>query len=287
MKKIKCVILMVLAGVCLFLCGCQPAGVRPGDEMTCPGKPSIEEAIRLLQLQKQNLQPFQASAECVITYQDGEGGQRREPVRSAKIAFVPDEKVYFKGELVFKELRFGTNETEFWLRIKADLEDFGDSYWWGARDDLKQCPQTLPVNPDNIAEAIGVIEVTSDWEMTNQDSYDILTLHEDGRIKKRIFINTCDYHIEQIKYFDSEGLKRVSVELNDYSAQENGILVPTRIKIVSYDRVCVPDLAVVFELKNIRPLPPEKIGKKLFKRPGRDGYEHLYRLDENCEFIEE
>ncbi|MHC5157185.1 MAG: hypothetical protein ACYSOZ_03655 [Planctomycetota bacterium] len=266
--------------------GCQP-GARRGGEIICPGKASIHEAVNVLTLQRQNLLPFQANAECVVTYRDEDGDEKQEPVRGAKMAFVPDEKVYFKGELVFKELRFGTNEAEFWLRIKADLEDFGDSFWWGARADIKQCPETLPVNPDNIAEALGIVDVTPDWELSNRDGYDILTLIEDGRIRKRISVNACDYRIEEIDYFDAEGLKRVSVRLQAYSAEENGIMVPTWIQIVSYDRMGLSELAVLFELKNIRSLPPERIGKKLFARPRRDGYEHLYRLNENCEFVED
>jgi hypothetical protein len=266
--------------------GCQP-GQKRGGEIRCPGKASMEEAIRVLSLQRQNLQPFQASADCTITYRDEDGQLRDEPVRGAKMAFVPDAKIYFKGELVFKELRFGTNETEFWLRIKADLEDFGDSYWWGARADVKQCPETLPVNPDNIAEALGIVEVTPDWELSNRDGYDLLTLFKDGRISKRVSVNACDYRIQDIDYFDTEGLRRVSVELKNYSAQENGIMVPTWIQIVSYDRMGLSELAVLFELKNIRSLPPEKIGKKLFARPDRDGFGRLYRLNEKCEFIEE
>jgi hypothetical protein len=253
----------------------------------CPGKSSIEEAIRVLTLQRQNLQPFQANADCTITYRDEDGDERQEPVRGAKMAFVPDAEIYFKGDLVFKELRFGTNETEFWLRIKADLEDFGDSYWWGARADIQQCPEMLPVNPDNIAEALGIVEVTPEWELSNGDGYDLLTLVEDGRIRKRAAVNACDYSIEAIDYFDTEGMKRVSVQLKEYSAGENGIRVPTWIQIVSYDRMGQSDLAVLFELQNIRSLPPERIGKKLFARPERDGFGHLYRLDEKCEFVEE
>ena len=276
-----------MTAVCLFAVGCQPGVKRSGGGIVCPGKTSIDEAIRVFSLQRQNLQPFQAGADCTITYRDEDGDQRQEPVRGAKMAFVPDTKIFFKGELVFKELRFGTNETEFWFRIKADLEDFGDSYWWGARADIKQCPQTLPVNPDNIAEALGIVEVTPDWELSNRDGCDLLTLVKDGRIRKRVSVNTCDYSIEAIDYFDADGMKRVSVQLKDYSAEENGILVPTWINVVSYDRMGQSDLAILFELQNIRSLPPERIGKKLFARPERDGYEHLYRLNENCEFIEE
>lgn len=276
--------LVVIAA--LLLIGCQP-GPKRGTEIICPGKSSIDEAIRVLSLQRQNLQPFQANADCTIFYRDDDGEQRQEPVRGAKMAFMPEDKIYFKGDLVFKELRFGTNEAQFWLRIKADLEDFGDSYWWGTRAEIQQCPETLPVNPDNIAEALGIVEVTPQWELSNGEGHDLLTLVEDGRIRKRVTVNACDYAVETIDYFDASAMKRVTVQLTDYSSEENGIQVPTWIKMISYDAMGQSDLEVLFELQNIRSLPLEKIGTKLFARPERDGYGHLYRLNENCEFIEE
>lgn len=281
-KYINFILLMALA----FLCGCQPGDIRIEDKIICPGKATIEEAVNLLSLQRQNMQPFYAATDCVITYRDKDGEERREPVRGASIAFVPDDKIYFKGELLFKELRFGTNESQFWLRIKAQLDEFGDSYWWGYKEDAKQCPAVLPIHPGSIAEALGVVNVTPDWKMFNRDSYDILSFYETGTIQKRIYINTCDYRIEQIEYFDQDGLRSISVKLSHYSAKEEGIMVPGRIEVASYDQAGLPELTVLFELKKIRLLSPEKRGKKLFVRPDRDGYEHVFKLNEMCKFIE-
>jgi len=278
---------IVVIAACLFAAGCQPGTADVDEKIVYPGKASIEEAIDMLTLQRQNAQPFQASAECMITYRGKNGEDRHEPVRSAKMAFVPDEEIYFKGELVFKELRFGANETEFWFRVKADLDDFGDSYWWGLKADVGRCPEMLPVNPGCIAEAFGIVEVTPDWQLFYQDGRDVLSYYEEGAIKKRVYIDTRDYRIARIEYFDRDERIRVSMKLSDYSAQEDGITAPTRIEATSYDQTGQKEMAVLFELKHIRPLPPEKQKKKLFTRPGRDGYEHMYRLNENCEFTEE
>ena len=284
MKKNGLLFLLIYA--CLFVCGCQPGAERGGQKIICPGKSSIEEAIQLLQLQRQNLQPFLANAECTVTYHNEDGQSRNELVHG-QIAFVPNQKFDFIGKLLFKELRFGTNRSEFWLRIKADIEDLGDSYWSGRRKDLAQCPGMLPINPDNIAEALGIVEVTPDWKMSYQGGYDLFTLYADGKMQKRVSINACDYRIEKVEYFGPEETRSVSVALKEYSTKENGIMVPTHIQIVSYDPAGAPELGLLFELKNIRSLPPEKIGKRLFVCPLRDGYEHMYRLDENCEFVEE
>lgn len=272
-----------LSGLILaFLAGCTPPPTKPA-ELHCPGKATVQEAAALLNLQKQNLQPFRASAECTISWRDENGKKRNEPVRGANIAFVPDNKVEFIGELLFKELRFGANEKEFWLRVKAEL----DTCWWGTRAQAAQCRDGLIVNPDSLVEALGIMNITPNWKMFYRDGYDILSCYEAGRMKKRIYINACDYRIEQIEYFDAEQIKKVSVELGDYAVGETGITAPTRIRVVSYDRMAQEESAALIRLKNIRPLPPEQRGKKLFVRPGRDGYEHVYRLDENCEFIEE
>lgn len=265
-----------------FLAGCAPQPIKPQQPL-CVGKSSIQEAAAALALQRQNLQPFRASAECTISWIDDQGKKRDEPVRSAAIAFVPDSKVDFIGQLLFKEARFGANESEFWLRIKAEL----DTYWWGSRAQAAQCRQGLIVNPDSLVEALGIVDIGPDWKLFHRDGFDIVSLHESGRIVKRAYINACDYRVEQIEYFDDEQVLRVQVQLGEYAAGETGIVAPTRIRAASFNRMGREESAVLIRLKNIRLLPPEQIGRKLFVRPGRDGYANVYRLDENCEFTEE
>jgi len=285
--KIKNAIHIFSVAACLFAAGCQPVAVDSPEKVLYPGKASIEEAIEMLTLQRQNAQPFQAAVKCTIAYRNEDGEPHDEPVRDAKMAFVPDDKIFFKGQLLFKELRFGANETEFWFRVKADLNDFGDRYWWGLKDDVGRCPEMLPVHPGCIAEAFGIVEVTPDWKLSYQDGCDVLSYYEEGAIKKRVSIDARDYQIARIEYFDRDERVGVSVELEDYSAQEDGIVAPTKIKAISYDRAGLREMTISFELKNIRLLPPERQTKKLFTRPERDGYGHVYRLNENCEFVEE
>ncbi|MCI0498710.1 MAG: hypothetical protein L0Y36_03380 [Planctomycetales bacterium] len=266
----------------VLLAGCAQPPIEPG-KLLCPGKPTLDEAAAMLALQRHNLQPFRAAAECTVSWRDENGKKREEPIRGAVMAFVPDNKLDFLGELVFKEVRFGTNETEFWLRVKAEL----DTCWWGTRAQAAQCREGLIVNPDSLVEALGIMDVTPDWKMFYRGGCDILSCYDAGKIKKRIYVNACDYRIKRIEYFDAEQVRKVSVELEDYAVGETGITTPTRIRIASFDRMGQEESAMLIRLKNIRPLPPDQIGKKLFVRPGRDGYAHVYRLDENCEFTPE
>ncbi len=271
-------IITVLSAVLVVASGCQQPTLQP--KQLCPGKPTVQQAAAMIELQKQNVQPMMASAECIMSWLDEKGSEKDEQV-SGKMAFVPPGKIFFKGDK-FGEIRFGTNETEFWLRVKPEL----DSYWWGSKAQAAQCDETLLFNPAQIAEALGIVNVTTDWDLFYRDGYDVLSLYEAGKLKKRVYVNACDYHIEEIEYFDVREIKKVSVKLTNYWAGDDGLTVPATIFVSYFDALGLEESSVQIKLKHIRPFPPEKQKKRLFERPGRDGYEHVYRLDNNCEFIE-
>lgn len=269
--------LLVLA--LAFLSGCFQPTAETAGELICPGKPTIGEAAGLLALQKQNVQPFTAAAECTITWRQENGKPKSENVPGPLI-FIPPDKIYFKGDK-FGEVRFGTNESEFWLRSNAgDM----DTYWWGTKAQAAQCAETMLLNPADIAEALGIVNVTPDWKLSHRGNYDILDRIEDGKKVKRVYINACDYRIEQIEYFDEDELKQVSIELRDYTPGENEIVVPSRIRAAYFNRQGIDESSVDIRMKHIRYFPPEKQGKKMFVRPPRDGYNEVYRLNELCEF---
>ena len=271
--------LLLFVPALMLLFGCPQPPTEISGRRICPGKANIAEAVRLLALQKQNVQPFTAPAECTISWRQTDGTEKDENV-PGKLAFVPPDKIYFKGDK-FGEVRFGTNETEFWLRSKAgDM----DSYWWGDKRQARMCREILLFDPANIAEAFGVVQVTTDWKLWHRDGYDILDLFNAGKREKRLYVNTCDYHIELIEYFDTQQLKKASVELNSYTTSREGFMVPSNIRLAYYDEDGLEESSVQIKLKNIQSLPPEKQSKKLFARPARDGYKNVYRLNENCKF---
>lgn len=280
-KKIKHIIFIVLVGVCL--CGCQPAGVSRQRELICPGKSSIEEAVTILMLQRRNQKPIRASAECVFIYKDDQGEEKKQAVDPVTVRFIPPDRIIFRGD-EFGEVGFGANESEFWLRIKPDM----DSYWWGTHRQADRCSEMMLINPYNVTEALGTVDVSSDWQLSYCNGDDILILlTDDGRLVKRVFVDACDYLVKRIEYFDSEGLLKAAADLSDYTAGEQGLIVPSTIEVTQY-QYGIPEGSVEIRLKHIRPfIPTEKQKRLLFQRPERDGFEHLYRLNEHCEFVGE
>ena len=260
----------------VVLIGCQAPVLPPRP--ICPGKATVQQAAAVIGLQKQNLQPIMASADCTLSWWDEKGKDKNEQV-SGKMAFVPPGKIFFKGDK-FGEIRFGTNDQEFWLRVKPEL----DSYWFGSKVQAAQCDETLLLNPAQIAEALGIVDVTAEWQLFHRDGYDVLSLYQDGQLKKRVYVNACDYRTEEIEYFDVHEIKKVSVKLTDYWAGDDGLTVPSKIFVSYFDPQGIVESSVQIEFRHIRPLPPEKQKKKLFERPDRDGYAEVYRLNENCEF---
>lgn len=227
------------------------------------------------------MQPLKASAHCILRYTT-EKGEKRKEAFNAQFRFMPPDKTFFRGDK-FGEIRFGTNETDFWLRMKAEL----DSYWWGTKLQADQCRQSLLFNPGNIAEAIGMVNVTDDWKLFHRNGFDILDLYDGPSRIKRVYVNACDYYIERIEYFDELGLVKASVQLKDYATGESGVFCPTRIDVTYYNHG-LEDSSLQIDLKHVAAFAPtDKQRNLLFQRPDRDGYEHVYRLDENCNFIEE
>jgi len=267
---------ILLAAVAL--CGCQGSQRRDVVDMDCPGKTTIDEAVRLLTLQKQNVQPLVAVASCTISWRQSDGREKDENV-DGRLKFIPPNMLIFQGNK-FGKVQFGTNETEFWLLVEPEL----DTYWWGNKAQADQCVETMLINPTNIAEALGIVEVTTDWKLSHRGNYDILDLVRDGKKVKRVYINTYDYLIDTIEYFDADEMKQVSIELSEYTPGDNGIMVPSRIWAGYFNKQGIDESSVEIELKQFRVLAPEKQRKNLFVRPSPDGYKEVFRLNEQCEF---
>ncbi len=275
MKRISSILLL---GLLVLAGGCPPPGelvIEPGD---CLGKRTIAEALRALALQELNVQAFEAAADCTISWRQADGTEKDENV-PGKLIFVPEENIYFGGSK-FGEVRFGTNESQFWLMVEPELE----TYWWGEKGLAGACRESLLLNPADIAEAFGIVDVSTAWQLSHRGGFDILDLYEAERHVKRVYVNACDYRIREIEYFDAEGFKRVSIRLADYTTGESGIVVPGRIWVGYFDRLGLEESAVEIRLKHIRYFPPEKQGPKLFVRPEPRGYKEVLKLSEGCEF---
>jgi hypothetical protein len=217
-----------------------------------------------------------------MEWRDVDNKIRRESF-DAQVRFMPPDKIFFRGDK-FGEIRFGANESEFWLRIKPEL----DTYWHGTRQQAAACAHMLPMNPANLAEAMGMVGVDTSWELFHRDGWDILTQRgQRGRPLRRVYVNGCTYRVERIEYFDRNGQMTAATELSGYETTADGMTLPTRIRLMTIYKG-LEESAAQFTLRNVRRFEPtERQRQNLFARPGRDGYKTVLRLDEYCNFVQE
>lgn len=272
---------MALAAMILLLTGgCQPPQM-PEPLPLCAGKRTIEEAALALAVQREQLAPLQATARCVMEWKDQNNRTRRESF-DARAAFMPPERVYFRGDK-FGEIRFGANESEFWLRIKPEL----DTYWYGTSRLAQRCADVLMINPANLAEALGLVEIDSSWELFHRDGWDLLTQRDNGRPIKRLYVDGCGYRVRRIEYYDRNAQVAAATELANYQNVDADLTVPATIRLMTIDQGLEESSAQI-DLRNIRRFDPRPAQiENLFTRPERDGYGTMLRLDEDCIFVQE
>ena len=105
-------------------------------------------------------------------------------------------------------------------------------------------------------------------------------------VVKKIHISCCDYLVRRIEYF-SQGRVVTVTELGEYKKVSDDFLVPMMIRIVRPVGGGKRD-SVRITLNSARAKPlSEKQRHFLFTRPAAKRFEHIYRLNENCEFIEQ
>ena len=270
---------LVLIAV-VFTAGCNPPRVEdPG--ILCAGKPSVLEAVQTLELQRASIHPIRASVDVTLKWtQDGKEKKER---LNAQLRYVPEDRLFLRGDK-FGEIRFGTNEDAFWLMIKPEA----DSYWWGTRRGGERCAASMRFDPWHVAEALGAVQVDAGWGLAHEGGSDILTqTNTFGRVAKRIWVRACDYLIERIEMYPPDGNEIIRILLDDYVRTEQGYAVATDIQIEHYRDTEV--LGVMrLELSGVRyfETDPRRM-ERLFARPSSENYENVYRLTEDCDFIEE
>ncbi len=264
------------------LTGCQGPQIAAPPTVGCEGMATIYDAAAALAAQREQLIPLQATAQCRMEWRDADGKTQRERF-DAQVRFMPPEKLFFRGHR-FGEIRFGTNAEQFWLRIKPEL----DTYWYGSRRQAQECSHVLMMNPANLTEALGMVQVDAQWELFHRDGWDLLTERDNGMPVRRVYVDACDYRVRRIEYYDRFGQVTSATELADYiTLPRQRLAVPRTIRLVTLYQG-LEESSVLIELDNIREFSPrpQQI-QNLFQRPDRDGYGTMLRLDEQCNFVEE
>jgi len=115
-----------------------------------------------------------------------------------------------------------------------------------------------------------------------------------GKVVEKVYVNCSDYLPERIEYYGAEGQLTIALELDEYIRLGNASPVPTRISITHSPRLRrvaaghEMDTVADITLKNVKlfePSPKQLAG--LFARPEPKGFEHIFKLNDNCEFVEQ
>jgi hypothetical protein len=268
----------------LILAGCGPKVQMP--TRACPG---AESAAAALSIQKRHFEcaaAFRANGQCLLSYYDEQDKHRGEnfPV---KLWAAPPAQLYLQGDVAFdpKGIVLGSNEREFWVSMKPKEIS---SYIWG-RWPQRSCFEELAINPKLLLEALGILELDTggNWALSSSGVFDVLTERQAAGITRKVYIYSCDHLVRRIEYCDTNGKILVVTELDGYKPVSQDFWVPSIINIVRHRQDGRSD-SVSITLSSIKVVQlTQKQRSRLFYRPQPDGFKHIYKLDENCNMIEQ
>ena len=264
----------ILVVAILIFAGCAPQIQKPMQ--VCPGKKSLAESLDCLGSRSQNTEFFRANGRCLWRYY-GEDKKPKKENFAVKLWVNPPAEIYLQGDVAFnaRGIVLGSNEEEFWLAIKPEIS----SYWWGKWAEQGSSDKLL-ISPKVVLEAFGAASVSSEtnWSLSNEGAFDVLTKREGDRIIKKIYIYNCDYRVRKIEYFGDDGKAAIVAELDEYKEVLKGVFVPARITIATGGQEMTEDLFEI-TLGSIKAVDiTEKQRNAMFNPPERRRYEHIFRI---------
>ena len=273
-----------IAAMVLVIAGCAPQMHKPSS--LCPGKNSTAQALSILKFRSQNAVPLRANGQCRLHYYvDQKLRKENFPV---KLWLNPPSEIYLQGDIAFdpRAIVAGLNEDEFWLAIK--LKEVS-TYWWGIWPGWA-CTESLNINPKLLLEAFGATQLGDEqyWSLSNEDNFDVLTKHNGkGMVIKRLYIDSCDYLVRRIEYFNADGQTVVVAEMDKYKQTAKDFFVPGVIEVIliAGDK---DKEAFRIVLDSVKPAVfSNKQHNILFNRPKPQGFEHIYKIAEDDSMIEQ
>jgi hypothetical protein len=264
------------AAAILILTGCAPQIQKP--VRVCPGKETASESLSLLRQRLENMVPLKANGRCLLQYYAEDKKPKKESF-PVKLWVNPPVEIYMQGDVAFdpKGIVLGSNEDEFWLAMK--LKEIS-SYWWG-RWPKESCPEKLMISPRLVLEALGAVAVEDEesWSLSNEGTFDVLTKQGGStKIRKKVHINTCDYLVRRIEYFNDDGRAAIVAELDKYKELIRGFFVPTFVKIINYSDGNGGD-SVQITLGSVKSMNfTDKQRRRLFIRLEPKGFKHIYKI---------
>ncbi|MBW8014608.1 MAG: hypothetical protein FVQ82_00315 [Planctomycetes bacterium] len=264
------------------LTGCPPPR-KPLVLTTFDSMVNIEAAAAALELHKANVKPLRANASVeIIFFKDG---KEKKEHPDASLAFDPPKRLFFRAKrLGIEVIWVGSNDEEFWFRMKPKEIS---QYFWGLWTQLDGCSSNLLVSPESMLDALGMVSVDSSWLLRDLNGQDVLVKYGDNnRVNKKIFVSRKGYLVSRIEYYDKYGIMTASVDMGDYRPIDDGSPIPKKMDITTYDAGEVT-AKINIKLKNPKFLKPEKIGKKTFMRPSPKGFKSIFKMNDDCKFVEQ
>ncbi|MHC4068221.1 MAG: hypothetical protein ACYS18_05000 [Planctomycetota bacterium] len=260
----------------VILWGCAPQEQIAKRE--CPGAISAAESVSNLELQSEKAVSVKANGQCLLHYYDEEAKLQKENF-AVKLWVNPPSEIYLQGDVALnaKGIVLGSNAEEFWLVIRPK-EISG--YWWGKWDEQENLAKVL-INPKVLLEAVGVSEVScrDSWSLSKEGGLDVLTKRNGSVESRKVYVDTCDYLVRRIEYFDLKGQRVLVAELDRYKEVVEGFSVPRFIRIVNESSNSEDSLEITL---NLKPAKKMSFNKKqqaaLFSRPEPRGFEHVYKV---------
>jgi hypothetical protein len=273
----------------ISISGCGPQLKLPLKQ--CPGKATADEAIAELGGQVKNLVPLRASGDCTIAY-EADGKLHSPESLQVQVRIEPPLNVYVQGgSIIGKTVELGSNDSQFWMQLHPKEVS---TYLWGvwADEGVRQCVNKFWLGPETWLEAFGVVKVAAAadasavWELSHEGPFDILSRKTaSGVLTKKVYIYCCDYRVRKIEYFDRDGRRTAVMELDDYVpvVKGSGWMVPRKLNIKNSKNETLD-----VELKNVTQGQFNDKQRKLwFQRPMPVGFDHVGRMNADCEFVED
>ena len=276
-RTLQGILLYFAAGVLLvILWGCAPQEQIAKRE--CPGALSAAESVSNLELQSEKAVSVKANGQCLLRYYDEEAKLQKENF-AVKLWVNPPSEIYLQGDVAMnaKGIVLGSNAEEFWLVIRPK-EISG--YWWGRWDEQENLAKVL-INPKVLLEAVGVSKVScrDSWSLSKEGGFDVLTKRNGSVESRKVYVDTCDYLVRRIEYFDLKGQRVLVAELDRYKEVVEGFSVPRFIRIVNEGSNSEDSVEITL---NLKPAKKTSFNKKqqavLFGRPETRGFEHVYKV---------
>jgi len=282
-NTLKLVLYLAALLAIVFLSGC-PGPVKPDDQgVIVKGMSDITSASAALESHKAGVKALSTGGNLkYIYYKDG---KTKEENLNLNLRFDPPRRLYFGAQTgVGEVIRLGSNDEEFWFRAKPKEIS---QYLWGTWKQLDKCSTNLLFSPESFLDALGMVIVDPSWQLENTKGQDVLVKYGDNRqLEKKLFINPKGYLVSRIEYYDKNAFLMATVDMDDYRTVDDSSPVPAKIDITAYKDSKV-ESKIKITLKNLKYLKPEKIGPKTFKRPDSKGFSPVFKMDDNCKFVEQ